>query len=94
MTMMIIGDDTVASLFHNNAILAAFPFIKQAADRMKGVAKAAPCCNQTVLSDYNSIKASLAAMPAPNQDKFKKILGVDKVKVIWAGGNQIHTVIF
>jgi len=93
---VVIDDNAiVSSLFYNNAVKEAFPFIKAFADRYeqsKGSTGGCGGCNRSAGIDYNGLKAAIAGMSSDDQLKFKTLIGAGSVRVIYmAGKGQIDT---
>jgi hypothetical protein len=97
MSRVILDNNAIESLFYNNALLEAFPFLKEAADRKKARERrkegCAVCANK-IVEEYNNIKAAIAHMTETRRNDFKTITGYSEVKIIYRAGKTNHTVMF
>lgn len=94
MARLTIEDSTIHSLFFNNGITDAFPFLKTAATRSQELANKPACCGHKGQLDYNSLKAAIATMGPEQQTLFKNLLNVDIVQVFYRVGSNVNEVNF
>lgn len=97
--MQLILEDSaiVSSLFYNNNIKDAFPFIKEAAlraERHVAASHCGGCGSRSSGVDYNALKASIAYMSPEDHNKLKKFIGVDSIRVYFKAGTSSMDVIF
>ena len=98
--MTVIENSTILGLTANSQLVKEFPFLANARKALNSGTVSGGCrsCSHNRSGgqgvDFNQIKMTLASMSLEAQLKFKKITGWDKVKVIYASGSGMNTVIF
>jgi hypothetical protein len=87
---MMIDDARINALIKRPEVVREFPMLLTMAQSGR------PCCGRSERRSiaYNAIKSSLAAMPGPRKELFKKLVGADRCRVLYLSNNNVADVTF
>ena len=87
MEALTLNDDQLVEILKREDIVAAFPFMRAAAERVTPVAKrgCGPCSrkNRMNLDQISGIKRAIATMEPAKKDQLKQMLGVAQIRVYY-----------
>lgn len=85
-------DSKLSELFANGELARLFPDLLEAV-RHKVTGGCSSCGNNSrQVIDYGEVKARLAQLPSPGQQKLRRLLDAETVRVIWRDPQSNHIV--
>lgn len=89
MNQVILDESRFLQIFKNQAILAAFPFMKNAAAQT--AKKGCKCSRSTTAKarDLSAIKLIIANMSVDKKAEFKRLLGADEVRMVYTNERRL-----
>ena len=94
---LVITESVLASILTNPAYLEAFPFVKNAAEQLRGITGCGKC--QKSLSGkrtaiMGTLKSGLVSVSGDQLLKLKSLLGYRQLRISLSRGGQVHTITF
>ncbi len=85
-----LGDDTIKGLMSNSRLVQEFPIFRSPPKVSAGCGS---CGSKRTKTDYRKIRMVISKLPAMSKEKFKQILGVNKVKIRYRSdtGKTVNT---
>lgn len=85
--LVVLEDDVLLKLLRNPLAVAAFPFMRAAAERVKPKKKrgCVPCGAKNRLNslDLAGVKAAIASMPLDKKAELKQLLSADEIRLYY-----------
>ena len=84
---LVLEDATMRRILRNSVIVAEFPFMRAAAEKVTPKARrgcgSCGAKNRVNTTDFNGIKAAIAGMPIDRKARFKQLLEIDEIRLYY-----------